>query len=171
MEYTRRASLVDISSDTNVWLDFATIDRLELPFRLPFTYLMNEEAAEDELLTPPGLSEDLVRYGLQKIELMEEEFYLAEEYVARYAKPSLYDCIALAVAKTRGITLLTGDGPLRKAAAAEGVEVMGTIGILDRLYEENYIEEAEFHHCMGELMKHNGGKVRLPMAELQKRMK
>ncbi|MCD8365610.1 MAG: hypothetical protein LUC83_07350 [Clostridiales bacterium] len=55
---------------------------------------------------------------------MNEEFYLAEEYVARYTKPSLYDCIALAVAKTRGIILLTGDGPLRKAAAAEGVEVM-----------------------------------------------
>ncbi|MCD7711646.1 MAG: PIN domain-containing protein [Firmicutes bacterium] len=160
-----------ISSDTNVWLDFATIDRLELPFKLPFTYLMNEEAAEDELLNPPGLGEDLVRHGLQKIELTEEEFYLAEEYVARYTKPSLYDCIALAVAKTRGITLLTGDGPLRKAAAAEGVEVMGTIGILDRLYDGNYIDEEEFHHCIGELMEHNGGKVRLPVAELKKRMK
>ncbi len=85
----------------------------------------------------------------------------------------------LAVTKTRGITLLTGDGSLRKAAAAEGVEVMlippegrgGTIGILDRLYDGNYIDEEEFHHCIGELMEHNGGKVRLPVAELKKRMK
>ena len=48
-----------ISSDTNVWLDFVVIGRLELPFRLPYIYLMNQEAAEDELLNPPGLGEDL----------------------------------------------------------------------------------------------------------------
>ncbi|MCD8012895.1 MAG: hypothetical protein LUG99_06935, partial [Lachnospiraceae bacterium] len=47
----------------------------------------------------------------------------------------------------------------------------GTIGILDRLYDGNYIDEEEFHHCIGELMEHNGGKVRLPVAELKKRMK
>jgi len=40
---------------------------------------MNEEAAEDELLNPPGLGEDLVRHGLQKIELTEEEFYRLSE--------------------------------------------------------------------------------------------
>lgn len=32
-----------ISSDTNVWLDFVTINRLEIPFKLPYTYIMNEE--------------------------------------------------------------------------------------------------------------------------------
>ena len=44
-------------------------------------------------------------------------------------KLSIYDRIALAIAKHRGITLLTGDGALRKAARAEGVHVLGTIGI------------------------------------------
>ena len=33
-----------ISSDTNVWLDFSVIDCLDYPFRLPFTYLMSEDA-------------------------------------------------------------------------------------------------------------------------------
>ena len=41
-----------ISSDTNVWIDFATIDRIEYPFRLPYTYLMFREAIEDEFLSP-----------------------------------------------------------------------------------------------------------------------
>ena len=40
-----------ISSDTNVWLDFAIIERLELPFRLPCIYLMHGDAVHDELLS------------------------------------------------------------------------------------------------------------------------
>lgn len=58
-----------ISSDTNVWLDFATIDRLAYPFRLPYVYLMNNDAIEDELLSPPGLSESLKKMGLQGTEM------------------------------------------------------------------------------------------------------
>ena len=118
-----------ISSDTNVWLDFVEIEKLNLPFQLPYIYIMNDETIEDELLNPPGISDKLLQLGLQKTELTEEEFYLAGTLASRYAKPSIYDCIALAIAKIRGLTLLTGDGPLRKAAVAEGVKVVGTIGI------------------------------------------
>lgn len=134
-----------ISSDTNVWLDFVTINRLEIPFKLPYTYIMNDDAIEDELLSPKELRENLVGLGLQAVELTEEEFYLAEEYNQKYAKPSLYDCVALAIAKVRGITLMTGDGPLRKAAEQEQVQVMGTIGVLDQLYNGNYIDKVSNH--------------------------
>lgn len=159
-----------ISSDTNVWLDFATIDRLELPFLLPYIYLMDSEAIEDELLNPPDIGEKLVNQGLQATELTEEEFYLAEELSGKYAKPSIYDCIALAIAKKKNIVLLTGDGPLRKAAKAEGVQVMGTIGILDQLIDGNHINLEDFQCCIKELLKHNGKKVRLPEKELKKRL-
>ena len=159
-----------ISSDTNVWLDFATINRLEIPFKLPYTYIMNEDAIEDELLSPKEMKENLVGLGLQAVELSEEEFYLAEEYNAKYTKPSLYDCVALAIAKVRGITLMTGDGPLRKAAEQEKVPVIGTIGILDQLYEGKHIEKEEYVCCIEELLKNNGQKVRLPEKELQKRL-
>ena len=159
-----------ISSDTNVWLDFVTIDRLDYPFRLPYTYLMNDDAVQDELLSPPGLGEHLKSLGLQETELTEDEFFLAEEYMSRFAKPSMFDCIALAIAKNREIVLLTGDGPLRKAAQAEGVQVMGTIGVLDQLYEGELIEKQEYVHCLEELLHHNGGKVRLPEKELKSRI-
>lgn len=119
-----------ISSDTNVWLDFAVIGRLDAPFQLLYTYIMNEDAIEDELLSSKGLRENLKKLGLKGVELT-EEFYLAEEYNMRYRKPSLYDCVALTIAKVRGLTLMTGDGPLRKAAMAENVAVVGTIGVLD----------------------------------------
>ena len=144
--------------------------RLDLPFRLPYIYLMDNDAIDDELLNPPDISDRLVEMGLQRTELTEDEFMLAEELASKYAKPSLYDCIALAIAKVRGITLLTGDGPLRKAAKAEGVQVMGTIGVLDQLSEGRYIDLAEFMYCIDELLKHNGKKVRLPEKELRKRL-
>ena len=159
-----------ISSDTNVWVDFATIDRLEYPFRLPYTYLMNNDVVEKEALSPKGLGDKLLELGLQAVELTIEEFFLAEEYTTKYAKPSLYDCVALAIAKTRGIILLTGDGPLRKAAKAEGVQVMGTIGVLDQLVERELIKREEYRYCIEELQRYNGRNVRLPAEELEKRL-
>lgn len=159
-----------ISSDTNVWLDFMTIGRLELPFRLPYIYLMNEDAVHDELLSPPELSENLLALGLVETELTEEEFFLAEKYVECFPKLSTYDCVALAIAKCRRIILLTGDGPLRIAAKAEGVTVIGTIGILDQLYDGDYIAREEYLQCLKRLQHYNGGKVRLPRKELEKRI-
>lgn len=159
-----------ISSDTNVWLDFAIINKLEIPFKLPYTYIMNIDAVENELLSPKDIRENLIGLGLQAVELSEEEFYLAEEYNKKYVKPSIYDCVALAIAKIRGITLMTGDGPLRKAAEQENVAVIGTIGILDRLLNGRFIGKHEYIECMKELKKYNGSKVRLPEKELMKRI-
>lgn len=159
-----------ISSDTNVWLDFMVINKLGLPFLLDYIYLMNDEAVDNELLNPPNLGNKLISLGLQKTELTGEEFFLAEELNNKYAKPSIYDCIALAIAKERHLTLLSGDGPLRKAAKAEGVKVMGTIGILDQLYAEAKISQDEYHTCIEGLLQNNGGKVRLPANELEKRL-
>lgn len=159
-----------ISSDTNVWIDFSEIEELELPFLLPFIYLMNDETVEDELLNPPGLSERLLSLGLQKTELSEAEFFLAEEYKGRYSNPSIYDCIALAIAKVRGIILLTGDLALRKAAKAEGVDVMGTIGVLDCLHESDKISSEKYADCLNKFLEKNGGKIRLPKRELEKRL-
>lgn len=132
---------------------------------------MNEEAVEDELLTPPGLGKELVKLGLQKVELTEEEFYLAEEYIDQYKKIFIYDAVALAIAKVRDIKLLTGDGALRKVSAEEGVTVIGTLGILDQLYHEQLITVQEYLYCLNELLHHNGGKVRLPEEELKYRIK
>lgn len=159
-----------ISSDTNVWIDFMEIDMLSLPFRLPCVYLMNDETIEDELLNPPGLGAELLKLGLQKVELTEEEFFVAEEFASSYPRLSIYDCIAFSIAKVRRITLLTGDRLLRNAAETEGVAVIGTIGIIDRLYREGYIRNREYSDCIRKLIEKNGGKVRLPMQELKKRL-
>ena len=69
-----------ISSDTNVWIDFSVIGLIELPFRLPYTYIMNSDAIDNELLSPRGLRDELLRCGLVKVELTIDEFDLAEEF-------------------------------------------------------------------------------------------
>lgn len=53
-----------ISSDTNVWVDFSVIKRTALPFKLPYTYIMNDNAIDDELLSPIELRDELLRCGL-----------------------------------------------------------------------------------------------------------
>ncbi len=159
-----------ISSDTNVWIDFSIIQKTELPFRLPYTYIMNEDAIADELLSPPELGQELISYGLKPVEISIEEFELAQNYGSKYIRLSIYDRIALAIAKNRNITLLTGDAPLRKASRQEGVQVIGTIGILDQLLEENLVGVEEYVECLQRLKKQNGGAVRLPGAEIELRL-
>lgn len=160
-----------ISSDTNIWIDFSAIDCLELPFKLGYIYLMNQDAIDDELLTPPGLGDRLLSLGLVGAELTEEEFYLAVEYSSKHARLSKYDCAALAIAKIRRIVLMTGDGHLRKVATREGVEVMGTIGVLDQLIDNGLIDNSLCLSCLRKLKKENGKAVRLPNDELEKRIK
>lgn len=159
-----------ISSDTNIWLDFVTISRLNLPFLLPYTYIMSSDAMDDELLSPINLREDLEQLGLRGVEISEEEFYLAASYGTKFPRLSIYDRIALAIAKSRKITLLTGDKALRKAAKMENVPLLGTLGILDQLYQGNYIPMVEYAYCLTALQNYNGGKIRLPKEEINKRL-
>ena len=159
-----------ISSDTSVWIDFSTIKRMQLPFKLPYTYIMSKDAVEEELLSPPGLGLELKGYGLIPVEITIEEFYLAQEYANSYKRLSKHDCTALAIAKERKITLLTGDKALRSAAIKEDVDLIGTLGILDQLYSNGIINDKELKECLEALKKNNGGAVRLPESEIDSRL-
>ncbi len=160
-----------ISSDTNVWIDFSIIDRIALPFCLPNTYIMHFDAIDNEILSPVGLRDKLLQCGLIGVELSIEEFQLAEEYGSRYPRLSTFDRIALAIAKERSIVLLTGDAALRKAANDEGVNILGTIGILDQLLDGSFITENDYVFCLLTLQKYNGNEVRLPKGEISIRLK
>ena len=159
-----------VSSDANVWIDFRVIFRLNLPFRLPYTYIMYTESIDSELLTPADFRYNLIAAGLVGVDITTVEFELAESWGKAYPKLSVQDRIALAIAKERKIVLLSGDKPLREVAAQEGVTVFGTIGVLDKLYEGKYIPKEEYAYCLSELLKHNGREVRLPASELRKRL-
>lgn len=159
-----------ISSDTNVWFDFQVISMVHLPFRLDCTFVMYHEALRKEIIDPPELIETLRQNGLEEIDISTEEFYLAGELQGKYAKITGYDAIALSVAKSRGILLLTGDNALRKAAATEGVAYIGSIGIVDRLLDEKRITEEEYLNCLNGWKSSSAEGRRLPLNEIDKRI-
>lgn len=158
-----------ISSDTNVWLDFEAVSRIDFPFRLPVKYIMYNEALLEEIREPKWLLSDLKKRGLEAVDLSEEEFFYAGEIAEKYRKLSKYDRTALAIAKHRKITLLTGDNNLRKAAKAEGVIVIGTIGLMDRLLAERCISKDEYRKCLNDMKKHP--ERRLPVDEIEERIR
>ena len=159
-----------ISSDTNVWVDFNTIDMLKTPFRLNATYIMYEEAIQREITHPVGLNEKLRALGLRGVEMTVDEFFFADQIATKCPKLSTYDRIALSIAKKRGITLLTGDNAMRKAAQQEAVYVIGSIGLLDRLYGEDMITAEEYRTCLERFFRYEGNEIRLPKAELEFRL-
>lgn len=160
-----------ISSDTNVWIDFHRIDALDLPFTLDLTYIMFEETINREILYPAGLKSRLLALGLTPVQITAEELFYADDLTDIYPRLSVHDRIALAIAKHRSIVLLTGDGALRQAAVRESVEVIGTIGLLDRIYREAHIDTAGYRQCLERLLRYNGGEIRLPAKELERRLK
>jgi len=160
-----------VSSDTNVWIDFNIINALDLPFTLDLTYIMFHETINQEILYPPGLKDRLITLGLMPVQITADEFFYADEITDRYPRLSVHDRIALSIAKYRSIVLLTGDGALRKAAIRENVDVTGTIGLLDRIYHEGHIGKAKYRKILEDLKQCNGGEIRLPDEELERRLR
>lgn len=161
-----------ISSDTNVWIDFYEIGHLELPFRLDYQFYISHDTFREEFLKSEEMKDDLLKYGLLLADVTDEEFAEATVYQSRYPVLSLYDGFALAIAKVRGWILLTGDKPLRKAAAKEGVECHGTIWVYDQLRNQNKMTEAEYNLIIESLIKAvKNGQCRLPINELQNRIR
>ena len=162
-----------ISSDSNIWLDFNAINRLDAPFLIKdiYTFLISRDTLEDELITPIDLGEKLTSYGLIKTELTNEEFLLSIQLKEKYTSLSVYDTFALAIAKLRGIILLSGDGPLRKAAKREKVEVHGTLWVVDQLWAKRRLQGEEYKTLLAQLENHCGKEVRLPLDEILKRIK
>ena len=132
---------------------------------------MWEEAIRDEFVAPSRLGEVLAESGLVGVKINAHEFYLADAYGQRFGGLSVYDRVALAIAKVREIPLLTGDRRLRNAATSEGVAVMGTLGVVDRLLDEQRISHAEYESALRAWERLNGGTVRLPADELAKRLR
>lgn len=160
-----------ISSDTNIWIDFYEINHVDHPFLLEHEFYLSAAAYEDELLKSEELRESLLAFGLRLADITDEEFAIAESYRRTYRKLSLYDAFALAIAKARSWTLLTGDQPLRAAAEHEGIECHGVIWVYDELFHHGKISSDDFREAMQLLLAAvQEGRCRLPVNELIRRI-
>ena len=160
-----------ISSDTNIWIDFYEIRHVDHPFLLEHEFYLSAAAYEDELIKSDELREELLEHGLRVADITDEEFTMAETYRRIYRKLSIYDAFALAIAKARSWTLMTGDHPLRTAAEREGIECHGVIWVYDELLRSGKINTESFREAMESLLVAvQDGRCRLPVNELIRRI-
>lgn len=127
-------------TDTNVWIDLEAAGLIELAFQLPLEF-QAPDVIVAELTKPEG--KDLVSRGLRERKLTGPEVLNVAALAARHRRPSRVDLFALALARSGGAILLTGDRHLREAAEQEGVEVHGTLWLIDRMVERSLLEPGE----------------------------
>lgn len=119
-------------ADTNILVDSFKLDIYKDFLALEDDIYMESSMLEDEVLNPPTYADELRTCGLKTTDMTDEEFVLAVETRELHHKLSFYDCVAYAVAKTRGWSLVTGDNRLRKLAEKNGVEVHGIIWVIQK---------------------------------------
>lgn len=158
-------------SDANILIDMEAGALLETLFRLPMQFgipdLLYYEEIEEE-------SPDLDDLGLLIMEVSGDFVKYAEQLPSKYnhtlpakngPKPSHNDYLALALAKQESCTLLTGDANLRVVASKEQITVMGTIGLLCAMVENQLLSVDDAFKALDRM---KDGKRRLPWPEAEK---
>jgi len=156
-------------TDTNIWIDLHCGGLVSFVLE-HFPGLCATDIVLRELKRE--LSADhLIDGGVREIELSGEQ--VSELYALASAHPRLsaQDASALVAARAGGDVLITGDGHLRKIAESLGVEVHGSLWILEHLVEAHELDPAL---ALGALAAMLSGGSRFPEIEvtaLRRRLK
>ena len=98
--------------------------------------------------------------------------YIISEYVSslqtQYSGPSDNDFFAFVLAKQESFPLITGDAQLHKVAETEGVELKGTIWIIEQFVKQKLMTPDDALNTF-ELMRSKGR--RLPWDKAKKVLK
>ena len=152
-------------TDANVWIDLDHGGLLGRAFELGDELAVPDLVLRDELLTVDGGL--LVRLGLRVAGLSGDQLVAVSGLSRLYPRPSVRDLASLVLARDSGGVLLTGDGALRSAAAAEGVEVHGVLWVLDRLVAEAGLSPGEAARSLQLIVR---GGAWLPRREVARRL-
>ncbi len=158
-------------SDANILIDMEAGALMEKLFQLPMQFGIPDLLYYEEIEPgTPGL-EDL---GLQIMEVNGNFVAYAQRLPGLHnhllpakhgPKPSHNDYLALALAKQEACTLLTGDANLRIVASSEQIHVMGTIGLLCAMVENQLLSVDDAFSALDRM---KSGKRRLPWPEAEK---
>lgn len=122
--------MIILISDANIIIDMEEGGLLEPLFSLPHCFKVPDILFYDELEEQHGT---LIQRGLVLEELTSETLTYAMEIAEVAHGPSRNDCFALCLAKQEQCALLTGDRALRELAQSEGIEVKGTLWIVEEM--------------------------------------
>ena len=154
-------------SDTSVLIDLERGSLLETGFRLSFKFAVPDLLYQQELKNHGGGA--LIELGLGVEELDGEGVALALSYRRRRRSLSLPDSFALALAKTKSWTLLSGDGGLRELAAEERIPCHGVLWLIDQMFKEGVEDGNKLRVGLRAIAAHP--RCRLPKAEIHKRVR
>jgi predicted nucleic acid-binding protein len=149
-------------SDANILIDVEDGNLTPVIFRLPFEIAVPDILFESELRARHS---HLLEAGLTIKSLTAESVKKTESLIQQYPRPSFMDHSMLALALQEQCPLLTGDKDLRIAARKEGVEVHGTIWIIEELLNQKMIEQSQAKSSF-EAMRVKGS--RFPWGDVEK---
>jgi hypothetical protein len=153
-------------SDTSVLIDLERGDLIACAFKLPATFVVPDVLYERELRDYGG--EELVKLGLKVESLDGDGVALAMRYMQAQRRLTVPDGFALVLAKRNAWTLLTGDGPLRELAKAEGVDCHGVLWLLDEFETQGAATYVQLHRGLEGISAHP--RCRLPRREITIRL-
>jgi hypothetical protein len=151
-------------SDTNIWIDFNRAGLLDKLFALPFTFVSTDFVVNE--LSHPAPN-GLVQRGLVVQGLNDAQVESLFGLMTAHSNSSLADVSCYLVAKTQGRPLLTGDGPLRKRAIKDGLQVHGALWLLDELIANAVILPTRAADALQTMLAEG---ARLPTHECELRM-
>ena len=154
-----------IINDTNIWIDLKFTNLIDQIFLLPYKIAVPNILYNDELKDVDGPT--LERNGIEILEMTDDEVMETAQRSSKTKRVSFNDLTTLVVAKTRGYTLVTGDGNLRRIAQKESVSLRGTIWLIDELITNHIISYTEGISACQALIDY---QRRLPKDELEKRI-
>jgi predicted nucleic acid-binding protein len=152
-------------SDTSVLIDLERGNFLEVMFALPHEFAVPDVLYHREM---QGWGERLVGMGLRVEEVSDAGVANALRYRSERRFLSVPDTFALALAKERAWTLLTGDNDLRTLATGENVECHGVLWLLDLMEEAGVPGMQALHDGLTALARHH--RCRLPRKEIAVRL-
>ena len=152
--------------DTSVLIDLARGGLVESALALPYEFVVPRLLLDVEV--DPGQAEYLLSRGLRTVDLDGDVVSVAAAYLERTAAISMVDAFVLALARTSGAMLLTGDGPLRTLATSEGVDTHGLLWLLDRLEQSGTVGLPTLHSSLLSVV--GNSRCRLPRDQVRVRL-
>lgn len=128
-------------SDANVLIDLGHVGGLSLLARLAPTEVLDVVLLECEHASQPGLIDVVRSAGVREVATQTAWVRTARAY--RSDALSLQDRLNLVYARDNGRVLLGGDRPLRERCVAEGVEVHGSLWLVERAFALELVSPSE----------------------------
>ncbi|MBI3919586.1 MAG: DUF3368 domain-containing protein [Betaproteobacteria bacterium] len=119
-------------------------------FRFDATFAVPDVLFEEELRVDHP---ELPRLGLRLLELREDTVLHAAGLIGKYRSlgASINDLLALALAWQEKCPLLTGDQRLRAAGQEEGVDVHGTLWLIEQMLQARTINHRQAEAGYGKM--------------------